>query len=160
MLDDVGLFDEAFFAYSEDVDLAWRAMLAGWDAIYVPKARVYHHHSGTSGEQSPFKSRLLGRNKAWTILKNYPAPHFFWYLPIIVLYDVAAVIYALAGQQNWASLHGRWMALRGIPGMLRERRRIQRRKRVSGREVVRRMEAISPPWRVSERYAHLKEHVP
>lgn len=158
MLDDVGLFDEEFFAYLEDVDLAWRAQLAGWDAIYVPQARVYHHHSGTSGERSAFKSRHLGRNKAWTILKNYPAPYIFWYLPIVALYDVASVGYAVLGQQNWASLYGRWLALRRIPDMLRKRRRIQGHKRVSSSELMRRMYALAPPWQIPERYAHLKDH--
>jgi hypothetical protein len=158
MLNDVGLFDEDFFAYLEDVDLAWRAQLAGWDAIYVPQARVYHHHSGTSGERSSFKSRHLGRNKAWTILKNYPAPYIFWYLPIIILYDVASVGYALLGQRNWASLYGRWMALRRIPEMLRKRHRIQGQKRVSSKELMRAMHALISPWRIPDRYAHLKDY--
>ncbi|MFN4295101.1 MAG: glycosyltransferase family 2 protein, partial [Thermoflexales bacterium] len=44
MLDEVGLFDEDFFAYLEDLDLAWRAQWAGWEAVYAPQARVLHRH--------------------------------------------------------------------------------------------------------------------
>jgi len=91
LFDDIGLFDEDFFAYLEDVDLAWRAQLAGWRALYAPAARVTHWHSATSVEGSPFKSRSLGRNKLWLILKNYPSPYLWYYLPLIVAYDVAAV---------------------------------------------------------------------
>ena len=72
MLDDVGLFDEDFFAYLEDVDLAWRARLRGWRCVLAPEAVVAHAHSGTLGEGSPLKRYLLARNKIWTIAKNMP----------------------------------------------------------------------------------------
>lgn len=63
MLDDIGLFDEDYFIYLEDVDLAWRARLMGWRCMYVPRSRVYHVYSATAQEGSAFKSFLLGRNK-------------------------------------------------------------------------------------------------
>jgi GT2 family glycosyltransferase len=47
MLQEIGLFDEDFFAYLEDVDLAWRARRLGWRCLYVPTARVLHRHSAT-----------------------------------------------------------------------------------------------------------------
>lgn len=158
MLDDVGLFDEDFFAYLEDVDLAWRGQLAGWQALYVPQARVYHYHSGTAQEGSPFKNRLLGRNKVWVILKNYPSPHLIWYLPAIVTYDLAAVTYALVRQRDWSPLRGRLAALRGIPAMLRKRRQIQCEKRITSGELVRRLQPLIPLWRVPERYTHLNQY--
>jgi len=68
MLDQVGLFDEDFFCYLEDVNLAWQARLMGWRCLYVPTARVYHVHAGMGQERSPFKNYLLGRNKVWTII--------------------------------------------------------------------------------------------
>lgn len=147
MLDQVGLFDEAFFAYLEDVDLAWRAQAAGWRALYVPTARVVHHHSGTSVEGSPFKSRLLGRNKIWLIAKNYPWPHWLWYGPAVITYDVGSVLVALLrGDVNPAV--GRWLGLAGLPRMLRKRTK-------SGRVVLRRMQPLSAPWTVWRRYHHL-----
>ena len=48
MLNEIGLFDEDYFAYLEDVDLAWRARLVGWRCLYAPTAVVYHRHSATS----------------------------------------------------------------------------------------------------------------
>ncbi len=68
MLQEVGLFDEEFFAYMEDVDLAWRARRLGWRCLYVPAARVLHRHSATGQEGSPFKSFHLGRNKVWLVV--------------------------------------------------------------------------------------------
>ena len=66
MLDDVGLFDEDFFAYFEDLDLAWRALQRGWRCVLAPDAVVRHHHSGTLGEGSPVKRYLLARTNRWS----------------------------------------------------------------------------------------------
>jgi len=72
MLDVIGLFDEAYFVYFEDVDLAWRARAAGWECAYVDTARACHHHSATSVRGSQFKNIQLGKNKVRLLLKNYP----------------------------------------------------------------------------------------
>ena len=56
MLEDIGLYDEDFFAYADETDMGWRARLAGWKCIYNPKAVVYHCHSATAGKYSPFKA--------------------------------------------------------------------------------------------------------
>lgn len=131
MLDEVGLFDEDFFAYHEDVDLAWRARSRGWRCVYNPRAVVYHVHSGTGLEGSAFKNRLLGRNKIWTIVKNYPSPHIFLYLPLIAFYDLAAVFYSLFKRKDPSPLQGRLASLSLLPEMLRRRREIQRMRTAS-----------------------------
>lgn len=77
MLDEIGLFDEDFFAYAEDTDLGWRARLAGWKCIYNPQALVYHLHSSSTGNYSPFKAFLVERNRIWVALKNFPIPLLF-----------------------------------------------------------------------------------
>jgi GT2 family glycosyltransferase len=59
MLDDIGLYDEDFFAYAEDTDLGWRARLAGWKAYYVPEAIVYYHYSKKFGTYSTLKAFLM-----------------------------------------------------------------------------------------------------
>lgn len=156
MLDEIGLFDEDYFAYMEDVDLAWRAQLAGWHAIYVPTARVMHWHSATSIEGSPFKNRLLGRNKIWLIAKNYPSPYLWLYLPAIIAYDVAAVAYAVCVRGQWSSLHGRLQGLWGLPHAWRKRQRVQALRRVPASGVIARMEPIANPLNVLRRYLHLK----
>ena len=128
MLDEVGLFDEDFFAYHEDVDLAWRARSRGWRCVYSPRAVVYHVHSGTGLEGSAFKNRLLGRNKIWTMVKNYPSPRIFLFLPLIAFYDLASAFYSLFKRQDASPLRGRLASLGLLPEMLRKRREIQRER--------------------------------
>ena len=159
MLDQIGLFDEDFFAFLEDVDLAWRARLAGWRCLYVPAARVYHVHSATAIEGSPFKNRLLGRNKVWLIAKNYPMPRLLLYLPLILLYDGAAVLYTLIMRKDTSSLRGRLEGLTRLPAMWRKRRAIQAIYREAlnrGRPWHRYLSRLALPWQVPDRYKHLK----
>jgi len=72
VLDEIGLFDEDFFAYADDVDLGMRARLAGWGCQYVPTARVYHKYSSSSSAYSPLKAFLVERNRIWVLLKYFP----------------------------------------------------------------------------------------
>lgn len=161
LLDEVGLFDESFFCYLEDVDLAWRARLAGWRCWYAPDARVLHHHSGTAGDASAFKRYHLGRNKVWLIAKNYPMPELLTHLPLIVAYDLLAVVgmlltghrHGYAPSARLASLTGRLVGLAGLPRALAARRRILARAR---RQVFRHLEPLALPWDVPQRWAHLK----
>jgi GT2 family glycosyltransferase len=152
MLDRVGLFDEDFFAYLGDVDLAWRGQLAGWQALYVPQARVYHHHSATGKEGSPFKNRLLGRNKVWLIAKNYPMPYLLAYLPVIVGLDLAAVGYALLARREWSALQGRIDGLRGLFEAFRKREPTRR-----GRDVWRTLAQVETPGQILKRYQHIRD---
>jgi GT2 family glycosyltransferase len=135
MLDQVGLFDERFFAYLEDVDLAWRAQRAGWRCMYVPGARVLHYTSATSGQGSPFKHRLLGRNKLWLAAKN--ARLRDW--PVIATYDAAAVLYAGLARGDWNHLRGRLDAIKHWP------------KRESMPQANVPYEPLAAPWRVPAR---------
>jgi len=74
MLDEIGFFDEDFEFYVEDSDLGFRARLAGWNCIFVPKAIVYHMYSATAGEYSRQKAFLVERNRLWLTIKNFPLP--------------------------------------------------------------------------------------
>lgn len=72
VLDRVGLFDEDFVAYYEDVDLAWRIRLAGWEARFAPGAIVYHRYSASIGHVSPWREYQCERNRVWNLVQNYP----------------------------------------------------------------------------------------
>ncbi len=138
MLETVGLFDERFFAYLEDVDLAWRAQIAGWRCQYVPRAVVRHQTSASLGEDSPFKKQLKARNKVWMVAKNAPAED----LPIVFLYDLIAVIYAFLVKRDPYPLLGRIEGLRGLRPFLKDRN--------PGRPRI--LEPLVPPWRVPRRW--------
>lgn len=70
----IGLFDELHFAYLEDIDVGFRAKLAGYENVYCPEAVVYHVGSGTSGSKyNPFKVRISARNSVYLNYKNMRA---------------------------------------------------------------------------------------
>ncbi len=131
MLDDIGLFDESFFMYCEDVDLNWRAQLAGWRCWYTPDAVVYHKLSATGG--GPIASFYTGRNTLWVIAKNYPGALLRKYWPQVVRAQWAIFCDALRawrGEAARARLRGQLAGLFGWPRMLGKRRRIQAARRV------------------------------
>ncbi len=74
MLYHVGLFDEDYFAYYEDVDLSFRGQLAGYRCLYIPTAVVYHRGSATTGESSDFVLFHLERNVLFNMIKDMPLP--------------------------------------------------------------------------------------
>lgn len=149
------VFDPDFFMYLEDVDLAWRLRLAGWEAVYAPRARVLHHQSASSGEGSPFKNRLLARNKVWTLVKNYPFRPLLAWFPLVLAYDLGSAPYRLLVQGQDAAFRGRLEAWRRIGPMLVKRRRIQAMRRTSWAELRAVLSPFDPPWRVLARYRHL-----
>ncbi|AEG18603.1 glycosyl transferase family 2 [Methanobacterium paludis] len=75
VFDEIGYFDENFFAYMEDVDISYRARIHGYKCLYCPEAVVYHLGSGTSGSKyNKFKTRLAARNNVYVPYKNMPWP--------------------------------------------------------------------------------------
>jgi len=135
LFDDVGLFDEDFFAYYEDVDLAWRARLRGWRSMLVPQAVVYHVHSATGGRGSHFKKRMMARNRMWAILKNYPFPGLLVFAPFIIAYEVTVACLGLLSGNPYSWL-GLWQGIRRAVAVLEKRGRIQSGRLVSLRELI------------------------
>ena len=72
MIEQIGFFDDDFFAYCEDTDLGLRGRIAGWRAVLARDAVVYHRYSRSGGEFSPFKLYLVERNHYWVALKSFP----------------------------------------------------------------------------------------
>lgn len=85
LFDEIGLFDEAHFAYLEDVDVGWRARIAGYRNVYAPKAKVLHAGSGSSGSRyNEFKIRLSSRNNVYLLWKNMPFLQIVLNLPFLL----------------------------------------------------------------------------
>jgi GT2 family glycosyltransferase len=149
MLEEIGLFDEDFFAYAEDTDLGWRARLARWKSYYVPEAVVYHHHSKKFGTYSPLKAFLVERNRIWVAWKNFPLPILclwpFYTLWRYFYQGIGALIQKGAsgrfGQESSSFLlifilmKAYLSGLRGLPAILRKRKEVQTKKRMSNWEV-------------------------
>jgi GT2 family glycosyltransferase len=121
MLAHVGGFEERFFAYLEDVDLAWRAAAAGWTAMYEPAAVALHRGSASSGEGSSLKYRLVGRNRVWLLARNATGAQLRRALLGVLLYDGAYIAYAMLVDRTLAPLQGRLTGLRRWRTMRRER---------------------------------------
>ncbi len=132
MLDQVGLFDESFFMYCEDVDLNWRSQLAGWKCWYTPEAVVYHKLSATGG--GPIASYYTGRNTVWVIAKNYPGTLLrkYWTRILRAQWAVSyAAVRAWRGRAARARLRGQLAGFLGWPRMMGKHRSIQAARRVT-----------------------------
>lgn len=131
MLDQVGVLDEAFFFSCEDVDLAWRAQLAGWRCVYAPQAVVYHKLSATGGGVTA--SFYDGRNFIYLLVKDYPGDMWRIHWRDILraqLRITAEAARAWRGAAARARLRGQVAGLLGIPRMLRKRQAVQRSRTV------------------------------
>jgi GT2 family glycosyltransferase len=129
-------FDESFFAFREDADLAWRAQWMGWRCIYVPQARGYHVRRVLPERRSilpdainmhSFKNRFLLR------IKNMDLGTYVRFLGPITLRDAAAVAYILV--REWSSLPGILLLIRAFPRAWALRRSLKARRRVSAQEM-------------------------
>jgi len=132
MLDHIGLLDDDFFFSGEDVDLGWRAQLAGWRCLYVPSAIVYHHLSATGGGVTA--SYYDGRNLIFILAKNYPAGLWRKYRRLVLKAQLKLAWEALRawrGAAARARLRGMLAGLIGLPRIWPKRRQVQALRTVS-----------------------------
>lgn len=149
MLDEIGGFDEDFFAYGDDAELGLRARVAGWRCIYTPAAVVRHHRGSTLGKDSGWRLQLIERNRILLALKLFPWS-LLWLNPLLFAVRLAAGFVAaqrgtgdtahfpgLRGKLRIAValLRGNLAALRLAPRMLMKRSEMARLRRLSPREV-------------------------
>lgn len=141
-------FDEDFFLYKEDVDLAWRLNLAGWKTIYVPEAIAYHDRTAGESASNKYWDILKGRKKIGEIpkyhsfrnqrlmqVKNEYLSVFLRHLPWILPKEIAAWIYALIFERYvWkAMMEIFWM----LPLALKKRRLIMKRAKIGASDILR-----------------------
>lgn len=88
VIDEIGLFDEDFFAYMEDVDISYRGLIYGYKNRYEPKAICYHIGSATTAEgqkYSPFKVQISARNNIYVAYKNMPILQLIINSPFLIV---------------------------------------------------------------------------
>lgn len=151
MLEEIGFFDDDFFAYAEDTDLGLRGRLAGWDAVLASNAVVYHKYSQTGGSLSPFKVYLVERNHYWAAVKNF-SPGLLaalpWFTLLRYVEQLRVVLQGkgtggefLTGRSRTALAkalaEGICAGLGGVPRMLRKRRAAMRFRKTPMREFTR-----------------------
>ena len=143
MVEDVGAFDDDFFMYYEDTDLAWRARLRNWKILYAPEALVRHIHCGTTEEWSPFFFFQIDRNRLAMVFKNGESRQIFWvwgrYLGRVAL-DGWIAIKALIRRVPNLRAHAGTLRVRArvlitligwLPVLWRKRQQVQTHRKVS-----------------------------
>lgn len=145
VLDGQEFYDEDFFAYQEDVDVAWRWKRLGLKSAFVPQALAWHHRAAPSSSSGnwlkAFADRrrkpkhinyLSTRNHVWLLVKHLSASdliaHGLWILP----YEACKLIAALF---SFSSLKGYVHALQGLPKMLKKRKKYKQKERVDARAI-------------------------
>lgn len=129
----VGMFDEKYFMYSEEVDFAFRAQFLGYKSIYCPKAVVYHKHKATAQKLPGHIEYWQFRNMTQTIIKDFPTSILLkkWRWLKIILVHFNTIFYQLKNGFFWSPfLTDLWIVFH-LPVLLRERRKIQSNIKVS-----------------------------
>jgi GT2 family glycosyltransferase len=132
----VGLFDESFFLYCEDLDLGWRLRLAGERSFLAPASRVVHRHEF---RRNPEKFFRLERNRWLALLKNFSTRSLIVLAPLLALDELALALIALA--QGWGGQKvrawGSLLATETRRELRASRRAVQALRRVPDREIAR-----------------------
>jgi GT2 family glycosyltransferase len=151
MLDEVGGFDEEFFAYADDAELGLRARIAGWTCLYAPGAVVRHHRGATLGLNSARRLTLIERNRVLLVVKLFPW-NLLWVNGAYHLARIGAgMAAALRGKGEirhysgprgkltaaTALIKGTLSALPMIPSMIRKRKAFRSKHRLSPKQVRR-----------------------
>ena len=136
---EVGGFDETFFCYFEDTDLAFRLRLTGRRCLYVGSAVATHAGSTSTGRSSDFTLFHQQRNATWTFVKNMPGPLALLYLPQHLLFQLFVLLWATVRGRGLVVLRAQMAALRALPDLLRARRSVQSARAVGSFEVRRAM---------------------
>ena len=149
MLDEIGGFDEDFFAYADDAELGLRAQIAGWKCVYIPNAVVRHRRGATLGLRSSRRLELIERNRVLLAVKLFPWS-LLWLNGFYFALRLAAGIGAgITGQGElgkypgvrgklqaaMALLKGDLQAIPLLPRMLAKRRALARIRKLSPRQV-------------------------
>ena len=136
VFEEIGGFDDEFFASHEDVDLSYRARLRGYRCRYVADAVVRHVGSATLGTVSPFSVFHGQRNLEWMYVKDTPGSLLLKTLPGHIVYDLAAGVHFARIGMLGPYVRAKAAALVGLPRMLRKRAAIQRARRVDASAIT------------------------
>ena len=158
---DVGGFDPAYQFYHEDVDLAWRCWLSGYQVYFVNTAVVYHKGGELlGGRESPMRIFLCQRNRLWNLWKNANPWNLAKGILISLLFDGYRVVrYLFQGYPGEVSaiIQGNWAAARALGQVWRKRRVIQARRTISDR-ALRQRGIICTFTQAIQSYRELPEH--
>ena len=145
MLDEIGGFDEDFFAYADDAELGLRGRIAGWTCLFSPAAVVRHHRGATLGVASARRLTLIERNRVLLVVKLFPWS-LLWRNGLYLTARIAAGVVAALRNRGEVRRYGKLAAatalLKGtisamplVPKMLRKRRQFHSLNRLTSRQI-------------------------
>ncbi len=159
LLEQLGGFDEDFFAYADDAELGLRARIAGWRCLSVPTAIVRHRLGSTLGRYSEQRLFLIERNRSWLAVKLFP-------MRLLILNPFYLAIRLFANMIAWLSGHGEvnratssmpltqllkclvkanFAAIAGLPTMIRKRQKTRHLRKLSPSETTRMIKRFRIP---------------
>lgn len=134
IFNDVGFFDEDFFAYYEDVDFNFRMQLMGYKCYYNPAAVCYHKRGATLKDKGEIQTMYCEKNLVAVRLKNYPTGLLFRWSLFFMLVRMKRYLEFLINHSPklcWFAVKGYLKGLAEIPRSLSKRRKIQRERKVT-----------------------------
>jgi hypothetical protein len=144
MLEQIGFLDTDFFLIYEDTDLNIRAQLAGWKALYVPNAVVYHKVRVSIGTMSEVAVYYSLRNSELVRIKAVPLGILLRCLSEVIIEAISEFIYfAIKHRRFKLFFKAKTDAIRMLPSMLRKRRMIMKTKKVSNSYLL---SLMTPIW--------------
>lgn len=132
-------FDEDFFCFGEDTDLAFRMRLAGETCVFLPAAEISHAGGGVSGRASHFSLWHGARNRLWTYVQNMPGIAFWLTLPGHIGLTALILIRGTMTGRFVSTWKGLWAGLKGIGPVWSKRRAVQARRTVPVSAVLKPM---------------------
>lgn len=135
VLQKIGLFEEDYFIYWEDIDLSWRALMCGYKVVCSVNSKVYHYGSGTM-KGTPHSFYLAERNRLLTYFKNLSSFNLLWIFPILMLTRLIYSVLFFDGPAYFiAKIQGILCALTWSPRYFKKRNKIQKQRILSDYKV-------------------------
>ncbi len=143
VLEKVGVFDEEFFMYGEEIDWCWRTQLLGYKFMFVPDSLIYHVGSANTQRWHFYKKiYYLHRNHLIILIKNYTMQKLLFILPIRFMLEFLAMWYYLFQKKFWACVYVakaiNWVIINYL-SIYKKRGKIQKRRTVSDRKIMKKM---------------------
>jgi GT2 family glycosyltransferase len=135
MLKRIGCFDPTFFLLYEDVDLSFRAQLAGYKCRYVPDALVYHRSCATIGRDSAVSVYFGHRNGEWVYFRNMPIGLIQKSFLLHFRYIVLSGLYFLSRRLGAVYFQAKKDAFAALPGILQQRAGIQMSRKIKDTDL-------------------------
>ena len=131
----VGIFDEDFFIFAEDVDINMRGQLQGFKCVYLPKAKVYHIGTATVGLYSDRYIYLCKRNDIFVLIRNYSLKLYFKYLWTILAHQLNDIKYFTYRGQGIVLFKSKLDVFKMLIPMLIRRFSIQKSRTITDEKI-------------------------